>query len=108
MTAACCAPHCGVTYNVKRWLQQYRANVPHWPLKKVPTETAFHPSPCHDITLLCISIHHHAGIRQLLAHANQLLEAAAAEPQWLRSGERRFRQAPWTKLVAAAQLVALR
>lgn len=48
------------------------------------------------------------GVRQLLAHAHQLLEAAGTEPQWLRHGERHFHVAPWTKLVAATQLVALR
>lgn len=49
-----------------------------------------------------------AEVRQLLAHANQLLDAAAAEPQWLRAGERRFDIAAWRKLVPVAQLVATR
>lgn len=49
-----------------------------------------------------------AEVRQLLAHATQLLDASAAEPQWLRSGERPFQVAAWTKLVQSAQQVALR
>jgi hypothetical protein len=58
--------------------------------------------------MACCRVFAAAGVRQLLAHAHQLLDPAGAEPQWLRSGERRFHVGAWTKLVAAAQLVALR
>lgn len=50
-----------------------------------------------------------ADVRQLLGGAlNQLLDAAKAEPQWLRGGERRFEGASWAKVIQAAQLMALR
>jgi hypothetical protein len=61
----------------------------------------------HLVAVYC-DVAAHPGVRQLLAHAHQLLEAAGTEPQWLRHGERHFHVAPWTKLVAATQLVALR
>jgi hypothetical protein len=50
-----------------------------------------------------------ADVRQLLGGAlNQLLDAAKAEPQWLRGGERRFEGASWAKVIQVAQLMALR
>ncbi|KIZ00884.1 hypothetical protein MNEG_7079 [Monoraphidium neglectum] len=49
-----------------------------------------------------------ADVRQLLAHSNQLLDAAATEPQWLRGCSRRFDRAAWAKVIAAGQLLALR
>jgi hypothetical protein len=45
---------------------------------------------------------------QLLAHSNMLLDAAAAEPQWLRGSERRFESSKWAAVIAAAQLLATR
>ncbi|WIA41085.1 hypothetical protein OEZ86_004716 [Tetradesmus obliquus] len=49
-----------------------------------------------------------ADTRQLLAHAGLLLDAAAAEPQWLRGSERRFESSKWAGVIAAAQLLATR
>lgn len=48
------------------------------------------------------------NVRQALASAFQLLDAAAAEPQWLRGRARRFEVAAWDKVIKASQLLALR
>lgn len=46
--------------------------------------------------------------RQALARAFQLLEAAKAEPQWLRGAGRQFDAIAWAKVIAQTQQLALR
>lgn len=48
------------------------------------------------------------NVRQVLAHANRLLDAAAAEPQWLRGSARRFERGAWADVITKSQVLAMR